>query len=271
MNNLPYFEPLLPFIIIIGALILTGMIFYTLEAIRFIPGIPDDIIKEILFAMGTIWFGVMFVFMLMTVTCQKIYPTERFMDSGSEAASLNNLETEVCKQLQAVCSFKQGALGQAGIDNPSLLVNAIHTMIQGAGGTITECSDPTPSTQQAGTIPPLVPTGIPVSDDMFFSNPDMIQDRVDRAMRTLTGVIEPVASSTFASMNTCDGFESGGTGSDGVQIALVSSIANAQSVAATIRSRYLDPIQQKQEDLKAGHLSDCDKKKGASYSLQVGT
>ena len=196
--------------------------------------------------------------------------------SDSESAQLNSLETEVCRQLQTVFTFRQGALGQSAIDNPTLLADAIHTMIQGAGGSITECSSALDGS--ATTIPPLSPTGIPVTDDMFMTNPAGMQDRVDRALRTLTRVIEPEAATTFATLNTCGSApvsvaaiipatQQQQQQSTDPQTTLKSSISGALQMAAGIRNRYLIPIQQKQDDLHAGRLSDCDKQKGAATAM----
>lgn len=263
----------LPFIIILGSLIITAILFAILWVTSKLV-LPAEVVAEILFAMGSILLGVMLVLAIMRVGgCGRVTPYEMFTDQQNQqgqgqSQSINDLEVEVCKQLHEVLVFKQSDLGQKAIDNPAVLADAIHAMIQAAGGPITECTPPlsTITTSPTGTsIQPLSPTGIPVSDDMFQTHPDEIADRLDRAFRTLKFVVEPQALATFTAMDTCGNGSYGSVGTAGDQPETLQDQLNAcVSLAATIRSRYLTPIAQKQADLRAGRLSDCDRQKGAA-------
>jgi hypothetical protein len=54
-------------------------------------------------------------------------------------------------------------------------------------------------------------------------------------------------------------------------VSLTSEEPTLEKVQQTIRdlkSRYLDPIRQKQKDLRAGIISDCEKDKGAFAAVK---
>lgn len=265
----------LPFLLILGSIIITGILFVVLMIVSKTTAVlPPEALSEILFAMGSILLGVMLVLSIMRVSgCGRVSPYEMFAVQENPSDSLNALEAEVCKQLREVLVFKQNDLGKAAIDNPSLLADAIHTMIQAAGGPITECTAPLPLSSSEVSIPPLEPTGIPVSDDMFLSHSDEIADRLDRAYRTLKFVVEPQAAATFTATDTCNS-ASANEGFDDLAspsaTTLITKLTECVSLAASIRSRYLDPIARKQADLRAGRLSDCDRQKGAGVGMAGG-
>lgn len=273
--DLAPFWGFLPFLIILGSIIITGILFVILFLLfKSSTILTSEALAEILFAMGSILLGVMLVLSIMRVSgCGRVSPYETFAVRENPSESLNALEAEVCKQLREVLVFKQSDIGKAAIDNPSVLAEAIHVMIQAAGGPITECTAPLPLPSSEISIPPLEPTGIPVSDNMFLSHSDEIADRLDRAYRTLKFVIEPQAAATFTTTDTCSS-ASASEGFDDLAppsaTTLITQLEECVSLAASIRSRYLDPIARKQADLRAGRLSDCDRQKGAGVGMTGG-
>jgi len=268
---------LMPFVIILGSMIITGVLFLVLVLLSKTSAIlSPEALAEILFAMGSILLGVMLVLTIMRVSgCGRVSPYEAFTVQENPSESLNALEAEVCKQLREVFVFKQSDLGKAAIDNPLLLADAIYGMVQAAVGPITECTAPLPLPSSDISIPPLTPTGIPVSDEMFLTHNEQIADRLDRAYRTLKFVVEPQAAATFATTDTCSTKTNENEAFDDLTpsaaTTLINQLTECVSLAASIRSRYLDPIARKQADLRAGRLSDCDRQKGAGAGMGGGS
>jgi hypothetical protein len=193
-------------------------------------------ITEIVIGMGTIWLTVIFVIIFMLVFCVNISPIERFTDTPSSSKSflesLAKTEEAVCALMKETNDFIQGDVGQAGIDNPSLVTQAQAAALSSANAPTTVC----PS-----SVAPTMETA---------------NDRLSRMEVTLSAFVEPEFVKTFKSTQTCEGFED-----------VESRLKKIQDTIRRLTGKYLDPIRQKKTELQSGILSDCDRKKGAATAV----
>jgi len=264
-----FFIGFTPFLLVLAGFLAVAIVSVFLRT-------PSELITKTLTEMGAIWFVTAMVMILVTQVCLNVRPTEAFTSAPVE--TFNALEADTCNLIRTVIQYKQGEIGSAGLNNPLLVADAIHEMTVRVNGPMTEC---TPKGQgqdqgQADSLQPLlVPTGVQVSEDMFFSDPAAIQDRLDRMERTLTDFVLPQAKTSFLALNTC-GLPAKPIPeppakpqmTDTTQPALVDTITYLQTLSDYIHRQFIDPIEQKQADLKAGRLSDCDRQKGASAGLR---
>jgi hypothetical protein len=130
--------------------------------------------------------------------------------------------------------FIKNDIGHKGLDNPSLITEAIDEAIRKVDGPITSCP----------------PTGPPTTTDE-------LNERLSRMQHTLDQFLEPILKNTYDKSMNCDGFADFSP----------NRITTIQATIDMLTKKYLAPIQQKQKDLQAGHASDCDKKKGASSAV----
>jgi hypothetical protein len=206
------------------------------------------------------------VMFLVANSCTTIHPRELFVVSD-----INTVERNVCSMMSDVIGFRQGELG---LTDPIQVADMVHGMVGAVDGTLTQCiQDPTVDLSVDPLKRSWIPAGIVITDDMFNTQSDLVADRVARMDRTLRQFVEPQAARTFAATKTCksletfdsfssfDSFEpfsSFDQNSDS-ETNIETKIESVRRLAATIRSRYLDPIQRKQDELRAGKLSDCDR------------
>lgn len=240
----------LPFLLILGAFIVTGVFFFVVQLT------PADI-TEILLAMGTIWLVVILVLVFVSNVCMSISPVERFTDiSGQETIvqeffdAFNKAETTVCSLIADTVTFIKNDVGKKGQDDPSANEDAINDAVSNVDGPITVCP-------AAGT-----PTSV-----------DDVDDRLSRMKRTLDQFIETEFKKTYDKAMKCDSESFIGHIVEPFDDAqdkfadFVSRLQDIQTKIGFLTSQYLNPIQQKQKDLKSGKASDCDKQKGAKSSV----
>jgi len=189
-------------------------------------------IAEILISMGAIWLVVILVLIFVTQICMSISPVERFA-----SGSIIEAETEICALVADVKEFIESDNGQRGQDDPAINTAAIQDAMSSVGEPITSCP---PSADLSGNM-----------------------DRIRVAQLTLDRFIGPQLKRTFDKSMNCKITET--------FVSLTSEEPTLEKVQQTIRdlkSRYLDPIRQKQKDLRAGIISDCEKDKGAFAAVK---
>ena len=89
--------------------------------------------SEIIMAMVAIWLTVMLVLVLVSQFCLNIRPTEHFEDKGDLAIQderIPVLEKQVCQTLSDIEEYVKSKYGQEGVDNPSLIENAMYLMAE---------------------------------------------------------------------------------------------------------------------------------------------
>jgi len=173
--------------------------------------------------------------------------------------SILDAEKAVCKMMDSVKGFIESDLGQKGQDDPSLVTRAFEK-----------------AEAEAAVAGPL--TVCPPADN----DSSDIQDRLARMELTLDKFVEPHLKSTFetATKSQCtEGFfvESVGLDNDEEdkknkekEIEKIKSRLQAiQTTLHRLTVRYLNPIQQRQDDIRSGKVSDCDKKKGATAAVDA--
>jgi hypothetical protein len=219
----------LPYLLILGALVLMSVFF-------FLTKLTMEDMTEILVAMGTIWLVVILVLLFISHVCMSISPVEQFADADFD---IEGTEAAVCKLITDVRNFITSDIGQPGQADPSLITAAMQKAIDAVKGPITTC--------------PEAPASAPAPSD-----PAIIEDRLARMERTLEQLVEPQFKYTYDKAMTCEGFASGTP---------QERLTAIQATIATLKARYLDPLDQKQADLQAGHLSDCEKRKAANTAI----
>jgi hypothetical protein len=189
-----------------------------------------DDIAEILLSAGTIWLVVIAVMVFVGLVCAGIQVREGF--DSVKMADIESLEKEVCALVASSDSYIMNDVGQPGQDDPAVLAAAK----QKARGSapITACD--LTSTQ--------------------------MEDRISRIENTLKNFTGPQLKKTYDTVIPCkEGFE---------PASLSSRLKKIKDTIATQKSNLLSPIQQKEADVKAGKLSECEKKKGANAAIAGG-
>jgi hypothetical protein len=196
-------------------------------------------ITEIVIGMGTIWLVIIMVLLFMSFVCLNISPMERFTDAvpSEFLESLTATEKVVCSLMGETDKFIQGDVGQAGTDNPALVVKAQADALAQVGAPTTEC--------------PLETKTLTV------------EDRLSRMEMTLAKFVEPAFVKTFKSTQTCEGFETETSKESPNEIRL----KNIKVTIHRLTGKYLEPIQKKTSELQQGIMSDCDRKKGAEVAV----
>ncbi len=195
---------------------------------------------EILVAMGTIWLVVFVVMLFVANFCLSISPIERFKAKHYEeftdfSDEVTEAEKTVCEMVDDVIAFIKSRNGPKGLDDPSINTTAIEKAKQAVDGPITTCPE-------SGTV----------------------EDRLTRMEQTLQQFIEPNLKQTYEMTVVCESFAS-------VSDSLVDPASRLHAIRQTIhtlKAKYLNPIQQKQADLRQGRVSDCDKKRGAITAVK---
>ena len=235
-----------PYLLMFGALVFTSVFL-------FLTKLSLEDITEIIGAMGTIWLVIILVLLFISRVCMSISPVEHFADMNSSIESdVEKTEATVCKLIQDVRNFITADIGQPGQDDPSLITAAMQKAVDAVNGPITIC--------------------ITASEELNDTNkPDnlSIDDRLTRMERTLDQLVEPQLKLAYDKSMTCEGFASDSLDSvsETVESKQKERLAAIQTMIATLTKRYLDPLDQKQADLKAGQLSDCEKRKGANTAI----
>ena len=243
------FSAFIPFIIVIAALIATYLYLFLLAT-------PSKIMTDFMLVIAIVVLIIICVLFFVANTCTTIHPRELFVVSD-----INAVERNVCSMMSDVIGFKQGELG---LTDPIQVADMVHGMVGAVDGTLTQCiQDPSIFVKRS-----WIPEGIVITDDMFNTQSDLVADRVARMDRSLRQFVEPQAARTFAATKTCESFESFASFDSFEPFTsfdqnpnqkINEQIESVRRLAATIQSQYLAPIQRKQDDLRAGKLSDCDR------------
>ena len=220
---------LFPFaVILLGGLILfVAFLFWRLSA--------NDM-TEILLSVGTIWLIVIFVMFFVAWSCASIQVREGFGDITKD--DLEALEKQVCTLMASSDSYITNDVGQAGQDDPAVLEKAKRDAR--GSGTMPECS----------------------------MTPAVIEDRISRMERALGVFTGPQLKKTYDKTVPCkEGFDSPGSGSPGSSGSFEDRLKMIKETINNQTKQHLGPIQQKEADVKAGKLSDCEKKKASSTAV----
>jgi hypothetical protein len=145
----------------------------------------------------------------------------------SQTDDLIALEKQVCTLMAASNKFVTNDVGQAGVDDPAVLAAAV-----------TKARGPDPVTECALT-------------------PAQMESRISRMENTLKTFTGPQLQKTYDTTVPCK--EDFATNLGG----------RLQAIKATVEQqmKLLTPIQKKEADVKAGILSECEKKKGAKAAI----
>jgi hypothetical protein len=212
--------------------IMAGAVVVLLVALMFSRLESNDIV-EILVSVGTIWLIVMAVMLFVHMVCAGINVREGFADTDVKRSDIEELEQQVCTLMASSDTYITNDVGQPGQDNPSVLVSAKQTA--------------------RGTAPIIECTMTDVQKAERLS-------RIENTLKNFTG---PQLKNTYDKTVPCvEGFYAGGSLSD--RFKAVKKMVEKQ------KTSYLKPIEQKEKDVKAGKLSDCEKKR-ASRAAVVGS
>jgi hypothetical protein len=231
----------LPYLLMFGALVFTSVFF-------FLTKLSLEDFSEIIAAMGTIWLVIILVLLFVSRVCMSISPVEHFTTSSIDV-DLEKTEAAVCKLIQDVRNFITADIGQPGQDDPSLITAAMQKAVDSVNGPITIC----------------LTESIDKADKADKTDNLSIDDRLARMERTLDQLVEPQLKLAYDKAMTCEGFADSET-VDPVP-KQKERLAAIQATMDMLKKRYLDPLDKKQADLKAGHLSDCEKRKGANTAI----
>jgi len=220
---------LLPFMLI-------GMAFAAMATVLLFTKLTADAIAEILIAMGGIWLTVISIMLFISHVCVRITPTESFEGSTDNfLETIAETEERVCALIKESDEFIRSGVGPSGEETPSLVTAA---QSKARGDTpMTMCPPPDPAA---------------------------IEERLTRMERTLaefTGVQLKNAYNTTKS--ECF------AGQEATIIEWKSRLQTIRDTLDAQTSQYLAPIQQKQQELRSGQASDCDKQRGAENSASM--
>lgn len=211
--------------------IVMGAAFVVLGILFIVVQTPLEVVVELLLSAGTIWLIVIAVLLFVTMTCASIQVRELFEDVTAD--DLAALETKVCVLMSASDKAIASEVGQPGQDNPAVLNAALTTA--------------------RGSAP------VPVCE----MNPSELDARISRMENALKFYTGPQLKKTYDKSVPCtEGFESS---SFSARLQAIKNLVDQQT------STLLVPIQKKEADVKAGILSECEKKKGAKAAVVPGS
>jgi hypothetical protein len=207
-----------------------GAALLTMAVLFVLVKLGAEVIVELLIASGTIWLIVIAVMLFVGLGCASIEVRELFTD----AETLATLENQVCGLMTNSDKFIASNVGQPGQDNPALLA-----------ASLAEARGKDPVTQCALT-------------------PEQIEERISRMENTLANFTGPQLKKTYETTVPCkEGFAP-------APVNPATFPARLQAIKEGVdkqTSLWLTPIQKKETDIKAGILSDCEKKKGAKAAI----
>jgi hypothetical protein len=194
--------------------------------------IPSEVLVELLLSAGTIWLIVIAVLLFVSMTCASIQVRELFEDGSVTTEDLAALENKVCVLMTASDKAIASDVGQPGQDDPAVLNAAL--------------------TSARGSAP------VPVCE----MNPTELESRISRMENALMNYTGPQLKKTYDKSVPCssEGFETQ-NGTYAARLQAINQLVDKQT------STLLVPIQKKEADVKAGILSDCEKKKGAKAAV----
>jgi hypothetical protein len=211
-------------------IIVIGMALAILGILFLIVKLPLEVVVEVLIAAGTIWLIVIATLLFVSMACASIQVRELFEDGSVSTDDLAALEKKVCVLMTASNKAIASDVGQPGQDDPAVL-NAALTAARGAAP-------------------------VPVCE----LNPAELESRISRMENALTNFTGPQLKKTYDKTVPCisEGFADG---SFAARLQAINRLVDQQT------STLLVPIQKKEADVKAGILSDCEKKKGAKAAV----
>ena len=243
-----------PFMILVAAGLLVG-------AGTLFKLLGPDSIKQLVFLGVGLWLFVMLVLLLITNVCGRIRPQELFADGDGSATAkdpyhvlirdITLAETDVCLLMTRTDQFVIGAVSTPGKDNRSAAVSAIEAARTPTGGVMTLC----PSTW---------PKDLTDHDAVLGE----AANRLARMESTLKNYTEPELLRTYKQVVPCESFATDDNGAEEQRLTVLGQLRDRlDAINATItaqKKNLLRPIDNKQKDLKAGKVSDCEKSRGAA-------
>jgi hypothetical protein len=206
-----------------------GMALAVLGILFLVVQLPFEVVVEVLIAAGTIWLIVIATLLFVGMACASIQVRELFEDGTGTTDDLAALEKKVCVLMTASNKAIASDVGQPGQDDPAVLNAAL--------------------VEARGSAP------VPVCE----LNPAELESRISRMENALMNFTGPQLKKTYDKTVPCsEGFESG---SFAARLQAISRLVDQQT------STLLVPIQKKEADVKAGILSECEKKKGAKAAV----
>jgi hypothetical protein len=188
-----------------------------------------------------------FVALFVGYTCRIIHPTEAFEDAFlSQVAAA---EKDVCELIKRADTYITNDVGKAGQDNPALLQQRLDTAHGKVSGGMAVCD---------GSV-------LDVSD---------VSVRMGRMEQTLLAYTQPVFTDTYGKTLACE-ISAGMVpptpvpGPVGPEQTDSDRLKNIQRIIAEQRRDYLVPLDQKEADARKGHVSDCDKQRGANSAVDA--
>lgn len=240
MNSLSLAVGFVPLVIVGGALVIVGVLFFFK---RLTATDLEEILEALVFFAG----GILGIMIIVRFLCMNIHPKELFEDAVSPITKLwsdiDAAEKAVCEYMTRADGFIQSRIGKPGVDNPDLVAQAQAQARAAAGGPITDCS------------------GTYASADL-----DEAENRIARLEMTLNGFTAPVFQEAYKASNTCESFADV---SDARLTDLQKRIASVQQLITFQKRKFMDPIDQKQAALQRGEVSDCDKKRGGNVGADI--
>ena len=148
-----------------------------------------------------------------------------------DTTAIGVAEAKVCHLIDAVNKYIQSDLGKSGHDDPSLVVNAQAAAAAAVDGGVTKCPSP-----------------IGLTDD----------ERLTRMERTLEQLVEVQLKIAYDKAMTCEGFVASNE----------ERLVAIHQTVDRLTKKYIDPLNQKVEDLKSGKVSACERRKGAATAIK---
>ncbi len=268
--------PLLPFVIIVGAALATGLL--TLFGKLSAEDMQNVITKIVLVVAITT-----LVSLLACALCYQIRPIEMFVagvidisgaSHGQEIDEVQKLWTDVGETEKAVCKligqtdeYIRSGIGPKGKDDPSLVTTAQQEARADAGGPITDCTASWPATVADA------------SSQTLDETMGQLDDRITRMEMTLKGFSAPVLTKAYQNTVACttegfalyDGFALYESFVATSIVALQDRLKAIQDVINYQEKKLIGGMEQKKKDLQAGKASDCDKQRGAKTAMAAGS
>ena len=230
----------------------------------FVSNLSADDITEIVIAMVTIWLIVVSIMFFIGRFCGGIRPYERFVDSLPLSLSLSlpltleEAEKRTCALIAEVDKFIESDVGIAGIDSPWLVKEAKQKARDAVNMPMPECLSETKTEEKQLTNNPACPCPCPIKETEA-EKPIDDEERLKRIQAALTMFTGPQLKATYDISMRCEGFTS--EKDNKLTLDAIKAILEEQE------TKLLAPILQKQVDLKAGKLSDCDRQRGADAAV----
>ncbi len=261
---------LLPFIVIMGAALATGIL--TLFGRLSADDMQSVITKVVIVVAIT---GI--VSLLACALCYRIRPTETFVAGVINISSATSNDPEVdevqklwadvgatekaiCKLIGQTDNYIRSGIGPKGKDDPSLVTTAQQEARADAGGPMTDCSATWPTTVAD------------VSSQTLDETMGQLDDRITRMETTLKGFSAPVLTKAYQNTVSCttEGFALYESFVATSLVALQDRLKAVNDAIDYQEKKLIGGMEQKKKDLQSGKASDCDKQRGAKTAMSAG-